>query len=155
MDKFDWSRTSIEEGSAAIPPPPTRKQEVDYLHTLESELRTKAYRNRYLRPDPRRHFTEYELYEKGKYRRGFWAYFGIGTLAASPLALGFANWLPTKTNMMGIPFRAYPFQHKIRFWSVFVAADLLGAYFFALWNRDTFMIEKHRFNLDATRRTIF
>ena len=69
----------------------------------------------------------------------------------SPVALWLAEKSPSKACPMGIPYRSYPLQHKIRFWSFFALYEVaftLG-YFYLTLDKD--FLEKYRYPLNTIR----
>jgi len=152
MDSTSWSRGEESfQASSEIPPLPTREQELQYLDELERELRERPFLERNLVPDPSRHSKARLKSENIKYKTDYWHKFALGGILLSPLAMGLTKLSPAKTSPIGIPYRAYGSQYKIRFWSFFILYDAFLAYTFASIFRDNRKLKSHLYPLYQTR----
>lgn len=150
MDR-NWSKVSPEEASA-IPKLPSREEEIAYLDKFEKELRTQSYYNSGFHPDPARKYMieadkEFRAYTGEKYRK-----LTMLGIVFSPFALWLTHMSPAKACPMGIPFRSYPIQHKVRFWSFFLAYELTLVFGYYYMYPGKEILEKHTFPLNTIRQ---
>ena len=150
MDQ-EFTNFEIPRQEGVIPVPPSRAEEIKYLDDLEHELRTQSYYNSGYHPDPARRYMiqcdeEKRSYRAQKYRRMLM----IG-LAYSPVALWLAKIAPAKADSMGVPYRAYPMQHRVRFWGYFAAFEAVFTlgFYYTFCTQD--LMEKQRYPLNKIR----
>lgn len=132
-----------------IPPVPTRAEELAYLDRLEDELRTQAVKN--TPPDPSREVRTALRDEGLMIRRDFTNKWMLGGLLAAPVALWFTRHSRYRS-AGGIPFRSYPNQHSVRFWTLFIAYDFALSFAFATMTVGKQPLEKHEYYLYETRK---
>jgi hypothetical protein len=150
MDR-KWSKIERPEAADAIPPLPSREEELAYLDKLERELREQSYYNSGFPPNPSRQYirdvTHRELELNAQRKRKMLL---IGALF-SPVAFWLAEKSPAKACPMGIPYRSYPIQYKIRFWSYFLLYEVGFTVAYYYWNLDQKIIEESIWPLNQLR----
>lgn len=132
-----------------IPPVPTRAEELAYLDRLENELRTQPIKN--TPPDPAREARVALEIEVEQVRRDFLRKWMLGGVLTAPVAL----WLTRHSRYRsagGIPFRSYPNQHSVRFWTLFFAYDFALSMAFGMMTVVKHPFEKHEYYLYETRK---
>ena len=137
------------EEDEAVPPVPTRAEEIAYLDRLEVELRNLPVAN--TPPDPARESRLAIKIDSEGLRRDFKWKSLMGAVLSAPAAL----WLARKSRALsagGIPFRSYPGQHSVRFWGLFLGYDLAFSYAFAMFTMDRKPLEKYEYYLYETRK---
>jgi hypothetical protein len=121
----NWTRAVAPEDDSDVPPLPTRAEELAYLDRLEKEFREQSYEDSAFPPDPNRRLAVSQYHSGNrlvadKQRK---------MLAIAAFMSPFSFWLCDKTYVkycpLGIPFRAYPMQPKVRLWSFFLAYEFI------------------------------
>jgi hypothetical protein len=137
-----WTRVIAPEDHSEVPPLPSRAEELAYLDKLEKEFRDQSYKDSSFHPDPTRRL-QVDMYHKSvqfeaqKKRKMF---------AIAALISPFSFWLCNNTYVkhcpQGIPYRSYPMQHKVRFWTFFLAYEFAFTWFIYYSTLDQNTIEQ-------------
>lgn len=150
MDR-KWSKVESPEEEAAIPPLPTRAEELAYLDKFERELRNLPYYKTGFPPDPSRKYILYQDELEREYKAKRLRTMLVSGLLFSPVAFWLTEKSPAKACPMGIPYRNYPFQHKLRFWSFFIFYEAVFTYTYFFWTMDKKTLERSMWPLNKIR----
>lgn len=124
MDK-NWTKVSTPDDEDGIPRLPTRAEELAYLDELERDLRHQSHEQSSFPPDPSRKFHRdayaYNRKIDGEKTRKM----TMLAVLFTPVSFWLADKSCAKSSMLGIPYRSYPMQHRIRFWTIFATWDFL------------------------------
>jgi hypothetical protein len=125
----DWTEVLQSNNTDIIPPLPTREEEIAYLDKLEKELRSQSYYNSGFPPDPsRKYYIKADKLER-QHSVSFKAWILFYGILFCPLSTWLTNKSCAKSNVLGIPYRSYGIQHKVRFWSYFLFYEVSLIYF--------------------------
>lgn len=128
MDR-NWSKVTTPEDDEDFPRIPTRAEELQYLDNLEREFKMQSYDDSSFPPDPSRKY-QVDAYHYSSKQEAWKKLKMLGIAALySPLSLWLSNKFWAKQSPLGIPYRSYHNQHKIRFWSFFLLYEVVFTWF--------------------------
>lgn len=138
----NWTRAVAPEDDSDVPPLPTRAEELAYLDRLEKEFREQSYEDSAFPPDPNRRLSVSQYHSGVRLQADKQRKMTLIAALVSPLSF----WLCGKTYVkhcpLGVPFRAYQMQHKVRYWSFFLCYELFLTWTIYYSTLDQDIIEK-------------